>query len=108
MNDNQLVRHNGGLPPGLPLAPGNLPPERVTIDVPGPGLKRDYAGLLEYWQMIRRHKGAIILATFLGGLGGFLMTLSDPRIYQARTTIEIQGLNEEFLNLNMKNVSPVS
>ena len=56
--------------------------------------------------MIRRHKGAVILATFLGALGGFLMTLSDARIYQARTSLEIQGLNEEFLN--MKSVNPVS
>jgi succinoglycan biosynthesis transport protein ExoP len=78
----------------------------LSIQLPGPGLKRDYAGILEYWQMIRRHKGAVVLATFLGCLAGFLVTLSDPRIYQARTTLEIQGLNEEFLN--MKNVNPVS
>ena len=71
---------------------------------PGSGLKRDYAGLLEYWQMVRRHKGAVILLTCLGALGGFVLTLSNPRIYQARTTLEIQGLNEEFLN--MKNVNP--
>jgi succinoglycan biosynthesis transport protein ExoP len=55
--------------------------------------------------MIRRHKGAVVLATFLGCLCGFLLTLSDPRVYQAKT-LEIQGLNEEFLN--MKNVNPVS
>src|SRR5262249_50612808 len=69
------------------------------------GFKRDYAGVLEYWQMIRRHKGAVALATFLGGLAGFLLTLSDARIFQARTSIEIQGLNQEFLN--MKSTSPV-
>jgi capsular exopolysaccharide synthesis family protein len=84
--------------------PGQTPPEPVTIDVPGAGLKRDYAGILEYWQMIRRHKLAILVATCLGALGGFASTLSNPRIYQARTTLEIQGLNQEFLN--MKNVSP--
>ena len=81
-------------------------PAAVTIDIPGPGLKRDYAGLLEYWQMVRRHKGGMVLAVFLGGLLGFLGTLRSPRIYQARTTLEIQGINEEFLN--MKNVNPVS
>jgi succinoglycan biosynthesis transport protein ExoP len=72
----------------------------------GHGPKRDYAGLLEYWQMIRRHKVAVIMATVLGGLGGFLMTLSDARIYLARTSLEIQGLNEDFLNI--KSVNPVS
>src|SRR5688500_11817782 len=76
-----------------------------TIDIAGPDLKRDYAGLLEYWQMVRRHKTAVALAIILGGVGGFLLTLSSPRIYQARTSLEIQGLNEEFLN--MKSVNPV-
>ena len=105
MNDNQLVRHYSGLQPHSLPAPGDHTPP-VTIDVPGPGLKRDYAGLLEYWQMVRRHRMAVLLATVLGALGGFSFTLSSPRIYQARTTIEIQGLNQEFLN--MKNVNPVS
>jgi capsular exopolysaccharide synthesis family protein len=90
-SDPSEMVHNGGMP---------------TIEVPGPGLKRDYAGMLEYWQMIRRHKASVILATCVGGLIGILLTLPAPHIYQARTTIEIQGLNDEFLN--MKNVNPVS
>ena len=40
----------------------------------------------------------------LGGVVGFLMTLASPRIYQARTTLEIQGYNNDFLN--MGSVSP--
>src|SRR5262245_28242802 len=98
----------------LPSGPGHSPlplpaPEQVplqTIEVPGPGLKRDYAGLLEYWQMVRRHKAAVVFATIAGGIGGFLLTLSDPRVFQAKTSLEIQGLNEDFLN--MKSVTPVS
>ncbi len=105
MNDNQLTRHNPDLPP-QPYA-GLSPDQATTIDIPGVGLKRDYAGLLEYWQMVRRHKGAVVLATCAGVLAGFAMTLSSPRIYQARTTLEIQGINQEFLNLNMKNVNPI-
>src|SRR5712691_9784787 len=70
------------------------------------GFKREYAGLLEYWQMIRRHKLPVVLATVLGLATGFLLTLPEPRIYQARTTLEIQGLNDDFLN--MKNVSPTA
>src|SRR6266581_8279925 len=105
MNELQPISHGpvsrSTLPAGTPeIRPHPLP----VIDMPGPGLKRDYAGVLEYWQMIRRHKGAVVLATFLGGVAGFLMTLSSPRIYQARTTIEIQGVNDDFLN--MRNVTP--
>ena len=68
------------------------------------GLKRDYAGLLEYWQMIRRHKRAVVLAALLGGIIGYLVTVPAPRMYGAHTTLEIQSLNEEFLN--MRNVNP--
>src|SRR4030095_9911949 len=60
----------------------------------------------EYWQMVRRNKGAVILAVFIGGLLGFLVTLSSPRVYQATTTLEIRGLNEVFLN--MGKVNPVA
>jgi polysaccharide biosynthesis transport protein len=66
--------------------------------------KREYSGMLEYWNMIRRHPGAVILMAFTGGLLGFVMTLSQPRIYQAHGTIEIQSLNDNFLN--MKELNP--
>jgi polysaccharide biosynthesis transport protein len=72
----------------------------------GSATERDYAGLLEYWQMVRRHKQAVILCTLLGGVIGFLQTLPAPRMYGAHTSMEIQGLNEDFLN--MRNVNPTS
>src|SRR5215831_11347484 len=105
MNDNQLVRQTHSQQPALPVFSDGQP-DPLTIDVPGPGLKRDYAGLLEYWQMVRRHKAAVIVATVMGAVIGFALTLSSPRIYQAHTTLEIQGLNQEFMNL--KAVNPVS
>src|SRR5438045_1837107 len=94
MNDDQLVRRNSGLQSAIPTF-ADPQAEPLMIDVPGPGLKRDYAGLLEYWQMVRRHKAAVIVATFMGGIVGFGLTLSSPRVYQAHTTLEIQGLNQE-------------
>ena len=63
----------------------------TSIEVPRPGLKRDYAGLLEYWQMVRRHKGAVVLATFLGGLIGIVVTLSSPRI-RVSASSDVVGL----------------
>ena len=84
-----------------PVLAGRSP----ASDTPS-GFKREYAGLLEYWQMIRRHKLPVVLATVLGLAAGFLLTLPEPRIYQARTTLEIQSLNDDFLN--MKNVSPTA
>jgi capsular exopolysaccharide synthesis family protein len=106
MNDIHPVRHNSGLDPAALQSFSNQSPmfEQVPSDAQGSGAKRDYAGLLEYWQIVRRHKGAVIVATCLGALVGFALTLSSPRIYQARTTLEVQGLNQEFLN--MKNFTP--
>jgi len=61
-------------------------------------------GLLEYWRILQRRKGTVILTAFLGLLGGFLYTVPQTPIYQARTLIEIQGLNEDFLK--MRDVNP--
>jgi succinoglycan biosynthesis transport protein ExoP len=104
MNELQPVPRNPIPQTADRLGAVNIPKEPIPIEIPAAEPERGYGGVLEYWQMIRRHKGAIVFATFLGGGVGFLLTLAEPRIYQARTTLEFQGLNEEFLN--MKNVSP--
>ncbi len=104
MNDLQRIpkspAHDLTIPvgnPGVRMPPG---------EVPGAGLKRDYAGVLEYWQMVRRHKATVILATVLGGLVAFSSTLPSLRLFQARATLEIQGLNDDFLHFG--NVNPTA
>lgn len=107
MQPPDLIRRNGKPGSDLPAIPTLLsagPP----LPEPSKGMKRDYSGALEYWQMVRRHKGAVILTTILAGLFGFFMTLSEPRIYQAHTTVEIQSLNEDFLNLKSLNPNVTS
>jgi len=97
--DNALVpnRHeNIEVPPGYPRA--LPPPEYFGNEQSG--------GLLEYWRILRRHKGTVILAAFLGVLAAVLFTLPQTPVYQGRTTLEIQDLNQEFMNL--KQVSPVN
>ena len=79
-------------------------PAPMGADTVRGGVKREYAGVIEYWQMVRRHKVAVVVVSMLGAIAGFLYTLPQPRIYQAHTTIEVQGLNEDFLGLH--NVSP--
>lgn len=63
-------------------------------------------GLDEYWKIIRRQKGAVLLAAFSGALVGFLSTLPTAPIYQAHATVEVRGVNENFLN--MRDVNPDS
>jgi succinoglycan biosynthesis transport protein ExoP len=85
-------------------------PPAPFIDVPyyGPDHADDQqtGGLLEYWRILRRRRGTLILFAFVGGLVGFLVTLPQTPVYQARTSVEIVGLNDNFLNI--KQVNPVT
>ena len=94
-----VVRKEAPAPPPAPLR---------YLEGPAPDFAEpaDSGGLLEYWQILRRHKGAVVLIAFLGGLLGFFRTLPQTPIYQARTSLEIQGINEDFLQ--MRNVNPTS
>ena len=72
----------------------------TVVEEPGPGL------LLEYFDIVRRHKGTLILIAFLGLLASLLLTLPQTPIYQARASLEIQNINEDFLN--MREMSPTA
>ena len=63
-------------------------------------------GLLEYWRIIQRRKGSVIVITCLGMLAGLLYTLPQTPVYRATTLIEVQAMNEDFLN--MRNVNPTA
>ena len=92
------------------------------IDVAGPPARTRYVdavvddyldtsdseGLLEYWRVLRRHKATILVGAFLGTLLGFLVSLPQTPIYRARTAIEIETLNENYLNLREVNPTTAS
>src|SRR5581483_666441 len=62
--------------------------------------------LLEYWRMLRRKKGTLTFVAGLGTVAGFLVTVPQTPVYQAKTSIEIMGLNQNFLNV--KESSPIN
>lgn len=105
----------GSLVPQRPAAEPAPAPTPGASWAPGPAYGYPYGyepavdegggSLLEYWEILKRRKGLLILITFLGGLLAALVTLPQTPIYQARTTLEIQSLNTEFMN--MRQVSPV-
>ncbi|MGA2596482.1 MAG: polysaccharide biosynthesis tyrosine autokinase [Bryobacteraceae bacterium] len=64
------------------------------------------AGLFEYLGMLRRRKGTLLLIASIGLLIGFVVTIPQTRIYQAKTSVEILGLNQNFLN--SKQTNPVN
>jgi capsular exopolysaccharide synthesis family protein len=88
-----------------PAYPERLYPERQYPDTPQSDTT-EQGGLFEYWRILRRRKGTLILTAFVGAVLGFLFTLPQTPVYQAGTSVEIVGLNDSFLN--MKQVNPVA
>ncbi len=64
------------------------------------------SSFLEYWQILRRHKGTVVIFAFLGALAGLLVSIPQTPFYEARTSLEIESLNENFLDL--ASVNPTS
>jgi succinoglycan biosynthesis transport protein ExoP len=63
-------------------------------------------GVVAYWRIVVRHRWTVVSIALLGFFAAILLTLPQTPVYQTRATIEIQGINEDFLNF--KNVNPNS
>src|SRR6266516_2458655 len=66
----------------------------------------EFGTLLEYWRILNRRKGTLFFFALLSTLLGFLLTRAQSPVYRARTLVEIESFNEDFLN--MRNVSPTA
>jgi capsular exopolysaccharide synthesis family protein len=62
--------------------------------------------IVELWRFLRRHPATMVVLPVIGVLLALAFTLMQTPIYQAAATLEIQELNENFLNF--KEVLPVS
>src|SRR5690348_10950132 len=62
--------------------------------------------LTEYWRILNRRKGILCLCVLIGTSLGFLITRAQSPVYRARTLVEIESLNEDFLHL--RDVSPTA
>jgi capsular exopolysaccharide synthesis family protein len=100
MNRSQLPSlYNDGLPAqGYPAYPGSPQVDYNLDQDPGSG------GLFNYWQIVRRHKGTIILTALIGMFAGSVFTLFQNPLYQSRTALEIQNSNDGLLNISQSNV----
>ncbi len=78
----------------------------INLDPGSPSFPTNRAGvasappsqLLEYWVVIRGSFGWICLLALIGGAAGWLVSMLQPSMYQARTVLDIRSLNENFLN----------
>src|SRR5437867_3482253 len=107
---NHLPQNSDGAQREIALRKGEGSPAALRMPladhIPTPTRAPDYGGLLEYWRMIRRHQGTVLVIAALGAVTGVLIGLPQTPIYRSRTTIEIQPLNENLLNTREVNPTP--
>ena len=91
---------NRELPPSAASGSHSLSlSDGITLDI------RDNL-LVERWKLLRRHIRALIMLSMAGGILGLAASSLQKPAYQAGALLEIQEVNEDFLNL--KNVTPIS
>lgn len=93
----------------LPAAPRNqklatlgqvLPERAVTSTYSTAGEHTHEANpILAFRKFLRRWKWTLIVSTLLGTLIGIAVTILQPTLYQAKASLEIQDLNDAFLNV---------
>ncbi len=93
------VRHSSG--PGMDTYSTNLNSAGYGRTSP-----LQAGSLIEYWRILNRRKGLFLVIIALSGLTGLLLTRAQSPVYRARTLLEIESLNEDFLNI--RNVSPTA
>ncbi len=87
------------LPPatgyGAPLSYGY---DRPPIGSGGESGEGNQLG--EYGRILYRRRKSILLLALTGALGGVLLNLGTLPVYRARTSLDIQSLNSDFLDMH--------
>jgi succinoglycan biosynthesis transport protein ExoP len=84
----------------LPQISRNPPREYATRAFPVESGSADQTNLaIVYARTLLRHKWMVLGFALAGALAGFAMTLTQPSTYRARTSLDIQSINEDFMNI---------
>jgi polysaccharide biosynthesis transport protein len=84
------------------LGPEDMPPRYPSYGgwAPAEGTEESSgSSLLEYWDKIRKRKFAVLACIGVGVLAGLIFSLFQTPLYQARTSLEVDDLNENFKNV---------
>ena len=87
----QLYPRNNGYP-GISLTPG-MGPGRFAPK------QEERSLLVMYWRTLVRQRWLLVGVVCAGALAGLATTLSEPAVYRARTSVEVQVMNDDFMNL---------
>jgi succinoglycan biosynthesis transport protein ExoP len=63
-------------------------------------------GLGQYWRVVVRHRSTMLLFSAVGTIVAVLITVPQTPVYQARMSLEVENVNENFLN--MRDLSPTA
>jgi len=78
-------------------------PAPVVMDAGGAS-SQGYDSLLSYWHMLVGHKTTLLCFALAGLASAIIFSLLQTPVYRARTSIEVQDFNPEFMD--GKNVDP--
>jgi succinoglycan biosynthesis transport protein ExoP len=92
--------------PGMALVRYTPIGSLATVKRHGPNSEPESGGFFEYWRNLRRHRATWMVFSFAGALTGFLIAVPQTPVYEAHTSLEIVGVNENFMNLSQ--VSPLT
>jgi capsular exopolysaccharide synthesis family protein len=99
-----LVRTLGDVAPAEPSYYPTVP--YVNAAAPDGTGGEDRLSLAHYGRILLRRRGTLFCFALFGGLAAFLFSRAQPPVYRARALIEIQSINEDFLNT--RSVNPTS
>ena len=92
---------NAGIP--QPLREIDVPFIRAATALP-PAAHVQTGLFQSYFQLLSRNRGKLLLFALLGAAAGLLITMSRTPLYRVRTSLDVQSLNENFMN--MRSVDP--
>lgn len=72
----------------------------------GSAAEEEESSLLKHLRLLRRNAGILITAAFIAGIAGLVATMLLRPVYRSSVTLEIQGLNENFMNT--RDVNPTA
>lgn len=77
------------------IPPGTLPPDLEH----SPAARAQGWSLVECGRTLYRNKTLLLSIAGIGMIAAGIISLIQPRMYQSQASIQIQGVNENFLNL---------
>lgn len=69
-------------------------------DYAAPPPDKGASAFLDFWHLVRRSKLSLTIFTLAGIAAAILITMQQTPIYQSKTTLELQAINDNFFGKN--------